>query len=236
MFCVLIINLKEIFMIKIFVLFFTLLIQQALLAFPGDHNSLTCDRNFINLQAVIYNDQAQNIADNATPVPTIRVKPRSITEDDLVKYYRTGSTDPYKVQNRKNIIAAIQADLANPFSESIVKQNIRSRIISNDNGRTIHVTKWGDSLSDFVQVYGIMGPAYPSYETYKKQGIWGGGIGPIDSWDDYFSIFGNPSNQNVVFVQNYGIATYTTDMVLGLMGVSLENSIDVNWWENENIH
>jgi len=212
---------------------FILFQKSNLIAFPGDHNSLTCDKNFIGLTVNVYDKNTQAFVDKVIQ-DDIKDSAGNLT-GILADYYRKRPDqliDDNLRKSRANIITAINADIAKEFSQSIVKQNIRSRNISNDNGRTIHVTKWGDSLSDLVQVYGVMGPAYPSYETYKNQGIWGGGIGPIDSWDDYFSVFGSPSNQNVVFVQNYAVSTYTTDGVLRLMGVNLDNSIDSNWWDS----
>jgi len=144
-----------------FIVFILVLFNIKIFSFPGDHNSLTCDKNFIGIPNV-----------QILKADKITFEAKTIDEAALALCYRIPNTtaDPNLKQCRANIVAAINADIAKEFSQSIVKQNIRSRNISNDNGRTIHVTKWGDILSDLVQVYGVMGPAYPSYETYKNQG------------------------------------------------------------------
>lgn len=48
-----------------------------------------------------------------------------------------------------------------------IKKNIRENIDNNFEGHSLHVTKWGDSLSDFVQFYDLRELAYPYYPHYS---------------------------------------------------------------------
>lgn len=208
---------------------------QGIFSFPGDHNSLTCDKNFegIPLSPPIIENPLGKIhstIDEFILSNYIRKDSRTLALPITDCLPETMFCDANAVENRKNIIAAIKADLAKPYPDSIVKKNIRDKIETSYEGKEVHITKWGDSLSDFVQFYGIMGPAYPYFPQYGQQGYYGGSIPFVDSWSDYFSIFGKP-NYTPVFVKNYGYATYTTTQVLDKMGVSLENT-DVNWWDS----
>ncbi len=113
-------------------------------SFPGDHNSLTCDTNFIGL--------------NVPDLPkfdtngNLRYETRAVDETALQVCFR--NTTPLYVEVakicRKNIVDAIKADLALPHSQSKVKQNIRANLDDTFEGKPLPVTKWGDSLSDFV--------------------------------------------------------------------------------------
>jgi len=186
--------------------------------FPGDHNSLTCDKNFIGLRATIDNAANTIVTDDIKDANgNIKV------EGILTQFYRkdpallttTGFT------NRANIVKAIQADLA--LSNSVVKQKIR---LSHD--LSVDVTKLGDSLSDFVDFYGrfntsLLDPAL------NAMGIYGGFLpNQIDSWDDYYTIYGG-SLGSPFKVSNYAREGNTTIDLLNLLGVGGPLSDEYNW-------
>ncbi len=133
------------------------LLNISLYSFPGDHNSLTCDKNFLGLTATINGAPNTEITDindkdpNGTEIPNTGI---------LTKYFRKNISDldaQGKI-NRANIIAAINADIAKPYDQSIVKKSIRGNIDNTFEGKPLQVTKWGDSLSDFVSFYGVLTP------------------------------------------------------------------------------
>ncbi len=209
---------------------------RGIFSFPGDHNSLTCDKNFEGIQLsppIIENPlgKIHSTIDEFILSNYLRKDPRTLALPITDCIPEIQFCDVNALENRKNIITAIKADLAKPYPDSIVKKNIRDKIETSYEGKEVHVTKWGDSLSDFVQFYGIIGPAYPYFPQYGQQGYYGGTVPLIDSWSDYFSIFGKP-NYVPVYVKNYGWAGFTTNDVLGKMGISLENT-DVNWWDSK---
>ena len=202
-----------------------------LTSFPGDHNSLTCDKNFYDLEVQIpvkiFND------DNALTANTPTVT--TITEDLIKTYLRQNSEAikvfaPYQKQNRINIIAAINADL-NSLSSKI-KQRIKNNHDATFEGKPLQVTKWGDSLSDFVSFYGILTPGALGVGVPIPPigGIYGGSPVWIDSWSDYFSIWGQPPLVPV-YTRNYGIATYETTSVMPLMGFSSYYDGVNGWWD-----
>jgi hypothetical protein len=102
-------------------------------SFPGDHNSLTCDKNYIGLEV-------KNLPKRISPEnnPTVIYSDRAVDEEALAICFREQL--PPAIINRveiakecrKNIVQAIQLDLLKPFAQSIVKQNIRSRIETYD--------------------------------------------------------------------------------------------------------
>ncbi len=148
---------------KIFLLIFFLMTIsfREIFPFPGNHYSLTCDANFKEILLIPAIVDSKN-----TPYS-------KIDGTILSEFYRTNVAALTAVELAKHnqVIAAIQADIAKPYPQSIVKQNIRSRNISNDNGRTIHVTKWGDSLSDFIYFYELTEPACIYYPHYSIEEV-----------------------------------------------------------------
>jgi hypothetical protein len=154
--------LKKIFILKFFVL---LTLTKNIYSFPGDHNSLTCDKNFIGLKANVY-DKALDTFVEKEIKPDVYNKEKDKFEGIFTDIYRK---DPKDLDengkiSRKNIVQAIQLDLLKPFAQSIVRQNIRSRIETYDTetGKDIHITRQGDSLSEFVNFY-IMTPSHYRY-------------------------------------------------------------------------
>jgi len=61
-------------------------------------------------------------------------------------------------------------------------------------------------------------------------GIYGGSPIWIDSWSDYFSIYGQPPLVPV-YTRNYGIATYQTTSVMPLMGFNTYYDGLNGWWD-----
>ena len=207
-------NQKIFNLLVVIIVFFSLEVD----SFPGDHNSLTCDKNFIGLTATIDDKPNTIITDDTFNTDGTRAK-----EGILSKYFRTSETDLNAAGkiNRKNIVDAIKADLALPHSQSKVKQNIRANLDDTYEGKPLQVTKWGDSLSDFVSFYGVLTPGAigDGIALPPVGGIYGGSPIWIDSWSDYFTMAGQP-NLTPVYVRNYGIATYQTKEVMSLMGFS----------------
>lgn len=200
-------------------------------AFPGDHNSLTCDKNYVGLKVPgVEGDPNYTINDN-----DVRNERGDITSrGSLSKYLRRPISElSAEVKaDRDKIIAAINADIKNPATSKIF-QNVRSnQDNSNYEGHSLQVTKWGDSLSDFVNFYGILTPGAlgAGVPIPPIGGIYGGSPLWIDSWSDYFSIYGQPQ-LSPVYVRNYGIATYQTPTVMDLMGFSSYYDGVNGWWD-----
>lgn len=195
----------------------------ALYSFPGDHNSLTCVDNFFIKEEGGKAVNDDNLKNQFYSIDGTNFKIDSkLSQETQAAIRKQNATEALKtIKTRYDASQVIKDE---------VKKNIRDKIETSYEGKEVHITKWGDSLSDFVQFYGIMGPAYPYFPQYGQQGYYGGSIPLIDSWSDYFSIFGKP-NYTPVYVKNYGYATYTTDQVLDKMGISLENT-EINWWDS----
>ncbi len=208
--------------IAIMVIIICLLFQESsVFAFPGDHNSLTCDKNFIGLTVNVFDNVTKTFV-NKVIEEDIKDASGNPTGGILFDYYRKRPdqlTDDNFKKSRANIIAAINADIAKPHDQSIVKQKIRANHDATYEGKPLQVTKWGDSLSDFVNFYGVLTPSAVGNAVAPVGGIYGGSPLWIDSWSDYFSIWGQPPLVPV-YVRNYGIATYTTTGVMDLMGYS----------------
>ena len=125
-------------------------------SFPGDHNSLTCVDNFF-----IKEEGGKAVNDD-----NLKNQFYSINDTD----FKIDSKLPQETQtairkqNATNALKTIRERYtASQLIKDAVKANIRSRIETSHEGKEVHVTKWGDSLSDFIQLYGRMRPAYSYY-------------------------------------------------------------------------
>ncbi|HNI90175.1 MAG TPA: hypothetical protein PKX55_18630, partial [Leptospiraceae bacterium] len=142
------------------ILIFIAFTIESLIAFPGDHNSLTCDQNFIDITL------SPSVADlGGTFHSQIDEK---LLDDYLRKSQTVLANNPAALANRARIIAAINADLNS--SSSKIKQKIKeNHDSSNFEGHPLQVTKWGDSLSDFVSFYGVLTPGALGSRSYSTR-------------------------------------------------------------------
>jgi hypothetical protein len=118
------------------ILFFQL--STLLYAFPGEHNSLTCDQNFLGLSTTIDNVPNTILTDVNIKIPnsTVEIPNTGI----LGKYYRRAAdglgSDPNVAANYANIVSAINSDIALP--NSIVRDKLR-----HNHNFALHATIWG---------------------------------------------------------------------------------------------
>lgn len=203
---------------KLILINLILLLNTALLSFPGEHNSLTCDQNFLGLRTTINNVANTILTD---------VNEKDSKNDDipntgiLGKYYRRAAdglgSDPHVAANYANIVSAINSDIALP--NSIVRDKLRR-----NHNFALHATIWGDSLSDFIDLYGMKHPSV--FGLNDAAGNYGGYPFIMDSWSDYLTVFGG-SRGNPFNVSNHAVAGDTSGSLLGYVNTTaLQN---LNW-------
>lgn len=179
-------TIKIIFTILIF--YFT----QSMYSFPGDHNSLTCQKNMVVESDAQYPNEGELRKALINSDPTIVKNARDYIE-----------------RNKLAILEKIKNDYPrNP---------------------TYDITMWGDSLTDFVDYYGNQ---FPWFFGRLERGDYGGSDLIYDSFDDYFSIFGNSTNEPFK-VGNLGVASQETIGLLKQIGITPFYDEANQWWDIE---
>lgn len=195
---------------KILCLFFFFLFNLMIYPFPGDHNSLTCiDHLFYdkNSSGIVFYD-AQAKKDYYDQLAVIASPTKSDTDKANARQIING------------ILAGIQSRKDFLTSSPDVKTHIKS---SHD--LPLDMTIWGDSLSDFVDFYGAVpfsyfGTPYPTADYGNEPGF-------IDSFGDYFTIFGK-STSNPFGIKNYAEAGNTSYGLLGKVNITLDGQREVD--------
>ncbi|MCB1194256.1 MAG: hypothetical protein KDK90_27720 [Leptospiraceae bacterium] len=177
-----------------------ILILMVMMVIPYNLNSFPGDHNSLTCDTHFINSNTSQGA-------------QEIKEQDLIDYYRKEPQNETERKARQDIINKIK------LNKEIIKTKIR-----NHHDFSTDVTKFGDSLSDLVDLYG----AVPfDHFGFVPPGDFGNEPGYIDSWGDYFTIFSN-SYSDPITAKNYGISGETTSGILGKLN-STPGDIDEVW-------
>ncbi|MDX1959070.1 MAG: hypothetical protein SFU98_10895 [Leptospiraceae bacterium] len=196
-------------------LIFLILVNSTILfAFPGDQEPLACECAFTGSNCTSPNEKLE--AKNARKILFAKglSKKYDATNDFTYAHYSATTADDPKlseeVYRTKN-----KDEATKTYIEAIKKYHNPSK----------KITKLGDSLSDLVDLYGVILPQKNG--MHGASGAFGGlTLWYVDSWDDYISYGAGVSNPNGIFTyQNLGVSGDTSIGLLGRLGVNKSISI-----------
>jgi hypothetical protein len=172
-------------------------------AFPGDQDPLSCQLAFGSLKDASGNytgAERQNVLDKGST-------------NGIYKY-----GGAYQQQNYPNLDEQTYKDTIKALASKEFTEAIRG-----NHDLNYSYTKLGDSLSDFVDFYGVILPEKIGWS--KASGAYRGNLIFMDSWDDYYSAGAGIIDPGATFYgRNYAKAGDTTLATLNLLGIS--RSID----------
>jgi hypothetical protein len=179
------------FIIFLILIFFNFSIK----AFPGDQDPLSCVLAF---------------TDKPNDIPAGQIARQDLFDKGLAKgKYAYGS--PYQTTNHPSLSEEEYKAKMKEEAEAQFRTAIRKF-----HDRSVSITKLGDSLSDLVDVYGVIKPEY--WGLHPAFGAIGRNPFYMDSWDDYFSL-GIYYPTEFFKVSNYSRVGDATIHTLSLLGV-----------------
>jgi hypothetical protein len=195
-------------------IFFIILLNTSVFSFPGDQLPLSCSYAFGGVDGQSLDQKAAKKARAEIFAKGLsqKIDIYDITYDYTYATFKannpssTKTEEEYKEENR--IIATKE------YTDKI-------RAYHNPSKR---VTKLGDSLSDFVDFYGMILPE--NNGMHRAAGGFGG-LTPwyVDSWDDYMSWGAGIVNPaEVLSFQNVAVYGYTTIGVLSQLGIERDST------------
>jgi hypothetical protein len=191
---------------KLFFILIYFIIPTYVYTFPGDQDPLSCIRAFKNTEAIreAFDARQKLFAKGLA-------KSVTVIEDGETKVYDFTYGSTFQTTN----YPGLTEEKYKEEIKNVATEEFRAAIRA-FHDRSVSITKLGDSLSDFVDVYGVIKPEY--WGLHPAFGAIGRNPFYMDSWDDYFSL-GIYYPTEFFKVSNYSRVGDATSHTLSLLGV-----------------